>query len=98
MVFFTMSVFVRAQDIPLYSQKLTNSFIYNPALAGHTFGSITFSHRKNFTGVNGSPTNNFFSFHTPIKNHKLGVGGNLYTEQVGINNNIYASGAFAYHL
>lgn len=87
-----------AQDIPLFSQKLTNSFIYNPALAGHTFGSITFAHRKNFANVNGSATNNFFSAHSPIKNHKMGVGINLFTEQVGISNNIYASGAYAYHL
>jgi type IX secretion system PorP/SprF family membrane protein len=98
MVLFTMSVFVHAQDIPLFSQKLTNSFIYNPALAGHTFGSITFAHRKSFTGVSGSPTNNFFSLHTPIKDHKFGVGANFYSEQAGIANNIYTSGAFAYHL
>ena len=31
------------QDIPLYTQKLTNSVIYNPAIAGHTFGSLTYS-------------------------------------------------------
>lgn len=98
MVFFTMSVFVRAQDIPLFSQKLTNSFIYNPALAGHTFGSITFAHRKNFANVNGSATSNFFSIHSPIKNHKMGVGANFFTEQVNVFKNIYASGAYAYHL
>lgn len=98
MVFFTMSLFVNAQDIPLFSQKLTNSFIYNPALAGHTFGSITFAHRKNFANVNGSATSNFLSFHTPVKDHKFGVGANLFSEQVNVYKNIYASGAFAYHL
>jgi len=87
-----------AQDIPLFSQKLTNSFIYNPALAGHTFGSITFAHRKSFANVNGSATSNFLSVHSPIKNHKLGIGANLFTEQVNVFKNIYASGAFAYHL
>jgi len=97
-VFLSISRLSIAQDIPLFSQKLTNSFIYNPALAGHTFGSVTYAYRKNFAEVNGSASNNFFSFHTPIKDHKMGVGGNLYTEQVGISRNIYGSGAYAYHL
>lgn len=97
-VFLSITSLSIAQDIPLFSQKLTNSFIYNPALAGHTYGSITFSHRKNFANVNGSATSNFFSIHTPIKNHKMGIGANFFTEQVNVFKNIYASGAYAYHL
>lgn len=89
---------LQAQDIPLFSQKLTNSFIYNPAMAGHTFGSMTFAHRKNFNSVHGAAENNFFSVHTPLLNHRFGVGGNLFTEKVNFISNIYASGAFAYHL
>ncbi|MEM6524229.1 MAG: PorP/SprF family type IX secretion system membrane protein [Bacteroidota bacterium] len=84
-----------AQDIPLFSQKLTNSFIYNPAMAGHTHGSLTISHRKTFDDF---ATNNFISFHTPFGGHKYGVGANLFTEKINFVENIYASGAFAYHL
>lgn len=87
-----------SQDIPLFSQKLTNSFIYNPAMAGHTFGSFTYAHRKNFNAINGAAQNNFLSFHTPLLNHRIGIGANLFTEKVNIVNNTFASVAFAYHL
>ena len=88
----------RGQDIPLFSQKLTNSFIFNPALAGNTFGSITYSYKQNYARVNGSPKNNFLSFHTPIANHRFGIGANVFQEDVNFLRNTYASAAFAYHL
>src|SRR5688572_7425457 len=88
----------RAQDIPLFSQKLTNSFMYNPAVAGHTFGSATFSYRRNYAKVEGAPVNYFLSLHTPIANHKAGIGANVYQEDVTFLRNTYASLAFAYHI
>jgi type IX secretion system PorP/SprF family membrane protein len=87
-----------AQDIPLFSQKLTNSFVFNPALAGHTFGSITYSYKRNYAKVNGSPENHFLSFHAPFANHRFGAGANIYQEDVTFLRNTYASAAFAYHL
>jgi type IX secretion system PorP/SprF family membrane protein len=87
-----------AQDIPLFSQKLTNSFIYNPALAGHSFGSLTYSFKQNYGGVKDAPQNHFLSIHTPVANHRVGIGANVYQEDVTFLRNIYASGAFAYHL
>ena len=87
-----------AQDIPLFSQKLTNSFIYNPSFAGLGFGSLTFSHRSNYSGVKGAPVNNFLSLHTPIARGRFGIGANLFQEDVNILKNTYISGAFAYHI
>lgn len=87
-----------AQDVPLFSQKLTNSFMYNPAVAGHTFGSATLSYRQNYSGVEGAPKNYFLSLHAPILNHKMGFGANVYQEDVTFLRNTYASMAFAYHI
>lgn len=87
-----------AQDIPLFSQKLTNSFVFNPALAGHTFGSATYSFKQNYAKVQGAPQNHFISIHAPIANHRFGVGASLYQEDVTFLRSTYASGAFAYHL
>ncbi|RAV97786.1 PorP/SprF family type IX secretion system membrane protein [Pseudochryseolinea flava] len=89
---------LQAQDIPLFSQKLTNSFMYNPAIAGHTHGSVTASYRKNYSGVAGAPTNYFISLHTPLANHRFGLGANVFQEDVTFLRNTYASMAFAYHL
>jgi type IX secretion system PorP/SprF family membrane protein len=86
------------QDIPLFSQKLTNSFVYNPALAGHTFGSLTYSYKQNYSSVKNSPQNHFLSIHTPIANHRFGIGANVYQEDVTFLRSMYISGAFAYHI
>lgn len=93
-----ISVSALAQDIPLFSQKLTNSFIYNPAMAGHTMGSLTYSYRRNYSGVSGAPENHFLSLHTPLWNHRVGVGANVFQEDVNFLRNTYASAAFAYHV
>lgn len=97
-LFLLIGVSVKSQDIPLFSQKLTNSFIYNPAMAGVGLGSFTLSHRNNYTGVNGAPTNNFLSLHTPFSNYRFGTGFNVFQEEVAAVKSIYASGAFAYHI
>lgn len=89
---------VKGQDIPLFSQKLTNSFIYNPAMAGIGLGSFTLSHRNNYSGVKGAPSNNFLSLHTPFSNYRFGTGFNVFQEEVAAVKSIYASGAFAYHI
>jgi type IX secretion system PorP/SprF family membrane protein len=87
-----------AQDIPLYSQKMTNAFIYNPALAGHTYGSATYSFKQNYANVEGSPQNHFLSVHTPIADHRFGIGASVYQEDVTFLRSTYASAAFAYHI
>ena len=93
-----ISFTAKAQDIPLFSQKLTNSFIYNPSLAGHTKGSVTYAYRQNYSNVPGAPKNNFISMHAPFAKHKMGVGLNLFQEDVNFIRNTYASIAGAYHL
>lgn len=93
-----MAFAVKGQDIPLFSQKLTNSFIYNPAMAGIGFGSFTLSHRNNYSMVQGAPNTNFLSLHTPFANYRFGTGFNVFQEEAAAVKSIYASGAFAYHI
>jgi type IX secretion system PorP/SprF family membrane protein len=89
---------VAGQDIPLFSQKLTNSFIYNPAMAGHTFGSATYSFRQNYSNVPGAPRSHLLSAHTPFANYRMGAGINVFQEEVNFIRNTYVSIAGAYHL
>jgi type IX secretion system PorP/SprF family membrane protein len=88
----------QAQDIPLFTQKLTNSFIYNPAVAGHNVGSLTYSYRMSYAGIANAPKSHFISFHTPLAGHRVGFGANLYQEDINFIKNTYASAAFSYHL
>ncbi len=93
-----VSVTVSAQDLPMFSQKLTNSFFYNPSLTGKGKGSVTLSNRSYYGNVPGAPKTHFLSVHTPFGMQKFGVGANLISEKIGVLDNLYASGAFAYHL
>ncbi len=86
------------QDIPLYTQKLTNSFLYNPAVAGHTFGSVTYTYQQSNNNIPNAPTSNFLSLHAPIRKHKFGFGLNLYQEDVNFISNTFLSTAFAHHI
>lgn len=97
-IFFGYTVIGYSQDVPVYSQKLTNSFLYNPSVAGNTKGSATLSYRQQWGAVEGSPKTTFFSIHTPFAKHRFGTGFNVYQEKAGANQNLFASGAFAYHL
>lgn len=87
-----------AQDVPLFTQKLTNSFLYNPSVAGNSLGSLTLSHRQYFSGVLDAPSTNFFSVHTPFGKYRFGTGINFYQDRTGVTENLYASAAFAYHI
>lgn len=95
---FSMVTVLRAQDVPLFTQKLTNSFLYNPSVAGNTFGSLTLSHRQMWSGVQDSPKTNLLSLHTPFSQHRMGVGLNVYQDNIGITQNFYSSAAYAYHI
>lgn len=86
------------QDIPLFTQKLTNSFLYNPAVAGNTLGSFTISRRQYWSGMEDSPSTNFLSLHTPFSYHKVGAGLNFYQDNVGVAQTLFTSAAFAYHI
>ncbi|MBL0742371.1 type IX secretion system membrane protein PorP/SprF [Chryseolinea sp. Jin1] len=87
-----------AQDIPLFTQKLTNTFLYNPSVAGNTVGSITLSRRQYWSGVQGAPNVNLLSMHMPVNGYRFGTGLTLYQDNIGVSQVFSATGAFAYHM
>lgn len=89
---------VSAQEFSLFNQTITNSFIYNPALAGLRNGSVSLSHRRMLSNIPGSPTSSMVSFHGPVKKDQLGLGINIVNEEVNVFQEFHAMGALAYHL
>jgi type IX secretion system PorP/SprF family membrane protein len=87
-----------SQDIPLFTQKLTNSFMYNPAVAGNNVGSLTYSYRMAYAGIANAPNTHFVSIHTPLAGHRVGIGVNVFQEEINVLKNTYLSAAFSYHL
>ena len=83
---------LKSQQIPLYNQYNFNRFIFNPALVGYKMKNsrLTFSHRKQWSGVAGAPNTTLISFEG-AKNGSVGYGGYAYYDKSGY---IYTSSMY----
>jgi len=89
-----------SQQFPLYSQYYQNLFIINPAVAGTVseYSPLRLSIRKQWLGVNESPSTQYLSFHQEIEKDKIGIGGQLFHDKFGPIETIGANFAYAYQL
>ncbi len=87
-----------AQDIPLFSQKITGALIYNPSLAGTEPANISFTHRSAFNQVKGGVKSNYLSVNVPIIEDNFGAGLNVFSEKINFLTNTHISAAFGYHV
>lgn len=73
-----------SQTLPkVYNQYFMNQYLYNPAYAGvegHTV--LFFMYKKQWTGIDGAPTQLHANFHVPLKGG-LALGGMVYNESAG---------------
>jgi len=75
---------ISAQQEWNYSQYLFNLYDINSAYAGnHNTMSFALRHRSQWIGLEGSPSTQQFSLHTPMMNGKLGVGLKMNMDQIG---------------
>ena len=87
---------VSAQQLPQFTQYMFNTISVNPAYAGsRETMNLTALHRNQWAGLDGNPTTSTFSFHTPLKNEKVGVGLSYITDQLGFENTNYVYGDFS---
>lgn len=83
-----------AQQDAQYTQYMYNTMAVNPAYAGSRgVMSIFAMHRTQWIGVDGAPTTNNFSFHSPIRDGNLGYGLSIINDQIGpsVENDLAAS-------
>ncbi len=67
MTLFTIAVFARGQQMPLYSQYLYNKFLLNPAVAGSDgYTSLNLTAREQWVGYYGAPRTFSFSLQTRL--------------------------------
>jgi type IX secretion system PorP/SprF family membrane protein len=84
---------------PVYSQYLQNGLIINPAYAGsRDVLSFFTSGRKQWGNIDGAPTLESVSFHSMLKNDRVGLGLTGQFMQYGVTQQISVYGAYAYHL
>ncbi len=88
----------QAQLLPIFTQKLSDNFLYDPSVTGLSGGSAVLSHKRLWSEVQGAPVTTFASAHTRLKQDRLGIGGSIYYEEANIFQNAHASLSAAYHL
>ena len=97
LILFCFCFAVQAQQAPQYSLYMFNKLNYNPAYAGldHSL-SATGIYRKQWQGLEGSPTTQSFNVHMPLYIIGGGIGINLENDVLGAERLSTASLAYSW--
>ncbi len=98
---FCLSIFSisQAQQEPMFTKYMFNTLIYNPAYAGaKEHLSATLLYRNQWVGLDGAPTTQTFSMHSPMKGGRAALGGSLLHDKVGATRDVKISGYYAYRI
>ncbi len=88
-----------SQQLPLYSQYMTNNFLLNPAVAGtHNYTPVRLTGRMQYLGFDGAPRTYALSVHTPLMDNRMGLGGYLYKDNIGAISQTGVQLAYSYHI
>lgn len=94
----TVSV-VFSQQLPHFSQYYLNDYLINPAVAGsRPYFEGKSAHRYQWEGITDAPRTYTLSVNGPTKNQKMGLGGYLFTDNVGPTRRTGANLSYAYHV
>jgi type IX secretion system PorP/SprF family membrane protein len=88
----------KAQQLPQYSQFMFNQYCYNPAYAGVTPSwEATTNNRYQWSGITDAPRTFTLSAQGPFKKENMGIGGYVYTDNVGPTRRLGFQTSYAYH-
>ncbi len=88
-----------AQQDPNYTQYMFNPLNYNPAYAGNkAILSAALVYRLQWVNIDGAPSTQTFSIHSPLKNKKMGVGFEIINDEIGPRNTLGVMGSYAYRI
>ncbi|PTM02003.1 MAG: hypothetical protein DA405_13245 [Bacteroidetes bacterium] len=87
------------QQIPLYSNYFFTPFIFNPAMSGSSeVTEATFLHRRQWTGIQGSPETSAIAIDGSINNEKVGWSIYAFSDKTDILSRLGLYGNYAYHV
>ncbi len=74
-----------AQQDPMYSQYTDNLLIVNPGFAGSApEGKFLLVSRDQWVSIPGTPETKSFSYTTPLKDNKIGLGFSVMNDKIGV--------------
>ncbi len=81
------------------SQYMHNRYAINKAFGGSREALSLFgSFRNKWSGVNGSPTGQYFSGHTPLKNEKIALGLDMFNQKYAVSQHSGFSLSYTYRI
>lgn len=87
-----------AQQLPLSAQYTINPAFLSPAMSGHNTNYEAFlGYQRSWLSVPGAPELKLFNLNGPI-GKKMGIGGAIIDDQVGIFRSLQMNVSYAYHL
>lgn len=97
-VAFLWSVEGSAQQLPHFSQYMINDYVLNPAIGGKQDYFMGMSaNRYQWKGITDAPRTYMLSVNGPLKYDHMGVGGQLFTDNVGPTRRTGFYLSYAYH-
>tara|TARA_A200000113_G_scaffold94021_1_gene84057 strand:+ start:6661 stop:7575 length:915 start_codon:yes stop_codon:yes gene_type:complete len=95
-----LAALCKAQQLPMYSQYLSNDFILNPAIAGSKpYFPIQVNSRTQWSGLGTiAPKTNTLSYHMPVAYDAIGIGAIVMQDETGPYSQIGVTLSFAYHI
>lgn len=88
-----------AQQRIMFTQYMFNGLAVNPAYAGSQDAlDLTLLAREQWMGIDGAPSTQTFSAHTPLPDTKASVGLLLTRDQVGVDTQTGVYGAYTYRI
>ena len=94
------SALTKAQQLPIYSQYITNDFVLNPAIAGSKpYFPLQINSRTQWSGLGKiAPKTNTLSYHMPVAYESIGIGAIVMQDETGPYSQIGLTLSFAYHM
>jgi len=84
LIFFMMIWNIRSQQDPMYTQYMYNTLSVNPAYAGSRDAlSITGLLREQWVGIDGAPSTQTLTIHSPVYSDNMGLGLSVVNDEVG---------------
>lgn len=89
----------RAQQDPMYTMYFWNTMAVNPGYAGSAdLFTVSALARQQWVGLDGAPSTQTLTLHSPLPNQSLAVGLSAVHDKVGPVDNTIVYGDFAYRI
>lgn len=87
------------QQEAMFTQYMFNGLAINPAYAGsHQTLEFTALAREQWTGLDGAPSTQTFTAHSPLKNRSIGLGLSVIHDKIGVTSQFGVYGAYSYRI